>query len=378
MNRIPVSGPSISKKEIDYVTDAVTNAWYGNASLYHERFENAFSSYIGTKYAMALPSCTSAIHLTLLSYGIGPGDEVIVPEITWIASVAPVIYVGATPVFVDIDEKTWCLSAESFEKNITPKTRAVIPVDLYGGIPDMDSIRKIANAHSIIIIEDAAEAIGSEYNGKKSGSFGNVGVFSFHGSKTMTTGEGGMLVTDDEAIYSRANILRDHGRKPGDFSFFNSEVAFKYKMSGMQAALGLAQLERIDELVDKKRCIFNWYLKELGSVSDLTLNYEPSNVKNSYWMVSAIINNRTIDKEALRKHLSDRGIDTRPFFHPLSSLPAFSYMCDSNLMKIKNPVSYKLSPSGINLPSGMNLTEEMVSRICSELKDTLFKIAHSN
>ncbi|MBE9572603.1 MAG: DegT/DnrJ/EryC1/StrS family aminotransferase, partial [Proteobacteria bacterium] len=236
MNKIPVSGPWITQKEIDYVADAAANAWYENANMYHERFEKAFAEYLGVKYAVTLPSCTSALHLSLLALGMGPSDEVIVPDVTWIASAAPIIYVGATPVFADMDEKTWCMSVESFEECITPKTKAIIPVDLYGGVPDWDRILEIASRHNIAVIEDAAEAIGSEYKGKKAGVFGDTGTFSFHGSKTMTTGEGGMLVTDNRDIFERVLFLRDHGRKPGDVMFFNAEVGYKYKMSSMQAA----------------------------------------------------------------------------------------------------------------------------------------------
>ena len=288
MKFIPVSGPSITQKEIDYVTDAITNAWYSNANMYHDRFEKAFTEYLGVKYAVALPSCTSALHLSLLALGVKAGDEVIVPDVTWIASAAPIDYVGATPVFADIDPKTWCLSASSLENYITPKTKAIIPVDLYGGMPDMTAILEIANRYQIPIIEDAAEAIGSEFNGKKAGSFGDTGVFSFHGSKTLTTGEGGMLVTNREDIYQRVLFLRDHGRKPGDKLFYNTEVGYKYKMSSMQAALGLAQLERIEELVDRKRQIFSWYQAELDFIPGVSLNYEPPNTKNTYWMVTVI------------------------------------------------------------------------------------------
>ena len=198
MEKIPVSGPWITQKEIDYVADAAKTAWYSNANVYNLRFETAFAEYLGVKYAISLPSCTSAIHLSLLAIGVGPDDEVIVPDITWIATAAPISYVGATPVFADIDPKTWCLSAESFEECITPRSKAVIPVDLYGNVPDWDAILTIARKHDIAVIEDAAEAIGSEYRGKRAGSFGVTGTFSFHGSKTMTTGEGGMLVTDSK------------------------------------------------------------------------------------------------------------------------------------------------------------------------------------
>jgi perosamine synthetase len=370
MERIPISGPWITQKEIDYVTDAVTNAWYSNANMYGERFEKAFADYLGVARAVSLPSCTSAIHLSLLALGVGAGDEVIVPDVTWIASAAPITYVGATPVFADIDPQTWCLSAESFEECITPKTKAVIPVDLYGNMPDMDAIREIAQQHGIAIVEDAAEAIGSEYKGKKAGSFGDTGVFSFHGSKTLTTGEGGMLVTDREDIYRRVLFLRDHGRPPGDKMFYNTEVAYKYKMSSMQAALGLAQLERIEELIAHKRQIFAWYEKELAGVLDVTLNCEPPFIKNTYWMVTAIIaQNRGLTKDKLMALMSEKNIDCRPFFHPLSALPAYESSERAQQARRQNQVSYQISPFGVNLPCGMNMTEEKVRYVCDALKE---------
>src|SRR5581483_9955042 len=198
MKRIPVSGPSITAKERLYVADAVSNAWYENANIWHDRFERAFEEKTGVKHAVALPSCTSALHLSLAALGIGPGDEVIVPDLTWIATAAPVKYVGATPVFADVDPQTWCMSADAFARCITPRTRAVIGVDLYGGFPDWELIRGVANMRRVTVIEDAAEAVGSTYNGHAAGTQGLFGTFSFHGSKTMTTGEGGMLVTSNE------------------------------------------------------------------------------------------------------------------------------------------------------------------------------------
>jgi len=372
MDRIPVAGPWITQKEIDYVTDAAEHAWYGNANMYHERFEQAFSHYIGTKYAMALPSCTSAIHLSLLSLGIGKGDEVIVPDLTWIATAAPITYVSATPVFADCDEKTWCISSDAFQECITPGTKAVIPVDLYGNMPEMHAIRDIAHDHGIAIIEDAAEAIGSEYHGKRSGSFGDTGVFSFHGSKTMTTGEGGMLVTDRKDLYDRCLTLRDHGRAPGEKMFWNAEVGYKYKMSSMQAALGLAQLERIDELVDKKRQIFALYRKNLQFVDGITLNYEAPGTKNSYWMVTAIFDPKyRLQKEDIMHKLKENGIDSRPFFYPLSSQPAYEYTVQAKKAQTKNMVSYRISPLGINLPSGMSTDHEIVAHVCHVLKQVL-------
>jgi perosamine synthetase len=372
MERIPVAGPSITQKEIDYVTDAVTNAWYGNANVYHERFEKAFADYLGMRHAVSLPSCTSAIHLSLLAMGVGPGDEVIVPDATWIASAAPITYVGATPVFADIDEKTWCLSAESFERCITARTKAVIPVDLYGNMPDMDALLEMAARNNILVIEDAAEAAGAEYKGRRAGSFGDVGVFSFHGSKTLTTGEGGMLVTDRDDLYQRVLFLRDHGRKPGDSLFWNQEIAYKYKMSSMQAALGLAQLERLDELIARKREIFSWYKEELVGVEELTMNYQLPQARNSYWMVTVVLaRHYGIESDELKQKLSEQQIDCRPFFHPLSSIPAYAHLPQAEEARARNRVSYEICPYGLNLPSGLNLTRDNVVYVCNTLKNIL-------
>jgi perosamine synthetase len=372
MTRIPVSGPWITQKEIDYVSDAVSSAWYANANVYHQRFEKAFAEYIGVRYAIALPSCTAGIHLALAALGIGPGDEVIVPEATWIASAAPITYVGATPVFADIDARTWCLDPESFERAITPHTRAVIPVDLYGCPADLAAIEAIAARHGVAVIEDAAEAIGAESFGRRAGSFGRAGVFSFHGSKTLTTGEGGMLVTDDEQLFQRVSVLRDHGRAPGDTMFFNREVAYKYKMSSMQAALGLAQLERVDELVERKREIFRWYRATLAGRPELSLNAEPAGTKNAYWMNTVVVDpHLDIRKEAIIDHLRAADIDTRPFFHPLSSIPAYAAASSAAGARLRNPVAYGIAPYGVNLPSGLNLTKEDVVRVCDVLLDAV-------
>jgi perosamine synthetase len=372
MSKIPVAGPWITEKEIQYVNDAVSNAWYGNANMYHERFEKAFADYVGTRYAIALPTCTSALHLSLLALGIKDGDEVIVPDATWIATSAPISYVGATPLFADIDPITWCISADSFQACITPRTKAVIPVDLYGGMPDMDAIRRIARAHNIAIIEDAAEALGSEYKGKRAGGFGDTGVFSFHGSKTVTTGEGGMLVTDREDLYKRIQVLRDHGRQPGDRMFWNTEVAYKYKMSSMQAALGLAQLERIGELIARKREQFDWYQQELAGVDGVTLNAEPVGTRNTFWMVTIVLDPKLgLNKTQFMERLSQYGMDSRPFFHPLSSIPAYEDSEQAHLARERNQVVYRISPYAINLPSALSLDRNDIQSVCTAIKEIL-------
>ncbi len=372
MKRIPVSGPWITEKEIRYVTKAVTTAWYANANVFHDRFERAFSQYLGVKHAIALPSCTAAIHLGLMGLGVGPGDEVIVPDITWIATSAPISYVGATPVFADIDATTWCLSAESLQTCITPRTKAIITVNLYGSMPDYDAIRAIAAEHRLPILEDAAESIGSEYHGHKAGSLGDVSVFSFHGSKTLTTGEGGLLATNRDDIAKRVLFLRDHGRAPDAKMFWNTEVAYKYKMSSMQAALGLAQLERVGELVERKRQIFGWYEKELRGVESVTLNAEPRGTQNSYWMITAVVDaKRNKTKEQLIADFAAEGIDARPFFYPLSMLPAYDKQPQANVARGANKVAYDVSTRGVNLPSGLLLTAGDVSRVSSVLVEHL-------
>lgn len=370
--RIPIAGPSITQKEIDYVTDAVANAWYEDANTFHERFERAFAEYLGLRYSVSLPSCTSAIHLSLLAFGVGPGDEVIVPDLTWIATAAPISYVGAVPVFADVDARSWCLTARAIEECVTPRTKAVIPVDLYGSMPDYAEIRQVAESHGLAVIEDAAEAVGSEYRGQKAGTLGDTGTFSFHGSKTLTTGEGGMLVTDRKDVLERVLFLRDHARTPGDTQFQNTEIGYKYKMSSMQAALGLAQTERVSELVDRKREIFSWYRSELASLKAVTLNDERPGTRNSYWMVTAIIDpERDMDKVRLGELLGARNIDTRPVFHPLSSLSAYAHLAGTEAARERNKTSYAISPYGLNLPSGLNLERDDVRFVCDALREVL-------
>lgn len=372
MDRIPVAGPWITPKEVAYVTDAAQNAWYGNAGMYHERFEAAMGKVCRRAHAVALPSCTSAIHLALCAAGIGPGDEVVVPETTWIASAAPVHYVGAKPVFGDIDPVSWCLCPRSLERCLTPRTRAVIPVDLYGNLPDWDAILEIARARGLVVIEDAAQAIGASYKGRPAGSFGAMSVFSFHGSKAVTTGEGGMLLTDDPALFQRVLFLRDHGRKPGDDLFYNAEVAFKYRMSAMQAALGLAQVERLPELIERKREIFAWYERRLGGLEGVTLNREKEEVRSIFWMVTAILDpSLGFTKDRLAERMRESGVDTRPFFFPLSQLPAYAREADVPRARTENATAYRLAPYGINLPSGYNLTEELADRVCSIFRGIL-------
>jgi perosamine synthetase len=364
---VPVAGPSITELEIARVLDAVRNAWYDDAYRPIQEFEASFAGYVDRRHAVTLPSCTAGLHLALAALGVGPGDEVVVPELTWIATSAPISYVGAQPVFADVDPATLCVTAETVAACLTPRTKAVIVVDLYGAMPDMDEIVALTRRAGVALIEDAAEALGSQIGGRRAGSFGGVSVFSFHGSKTLTTGEGGMLVTDDDALLERVNILRDHGRRPGDQAFNNAEVAFKYKMSGLQAALGAAQLQRVDELLEGKRQIHRWYADHLAAVDSATL-YSSQNPGIVWWMSSIHVSPETgWDKDRLQAELARRHIDTRPMFRPLSSLPAYVETPEAIRARDKNAVAHRVSPWGINLPSALSLTEADVSRVCDEL-----------
>jgi perosamine synthetase len=372
MSFIPYAGPWITDREVALVAEAAAHGWYERAGEFPHRFEGAFAEKVGRRFAVSVPHCTAAIHLALLALGVGPGDEVIVPDITWIATAAPVSYVGATPVFADVDAGDWCLSTAAFEACITPRTKAVIPVDLYGNVPDFDGIVALAKARGIGVVEDAAQAIGSVRNGRPAGSFGDMSVFSLHGSKTVTTGEGGMLVLDDAAMLDRILVLRDHGRPPGDRSFFNSQVAYKYKMSALQAALGIGQLERIDELVGRKREIFAWYRSALADERRVSLNQDVAGVESSYWLTTAVID-RTLGltKGDVVRELARHDIDSRPMFHPLSSLPAYASHPQAAVARERNEVARALAPLGVNLPSALRLDRTDVERVARTLIEIL-------
>ena len=360
---ILTAGPSITEKEISYVNDAVSNGWNNKWNEYIIKFQDAFARYIGVKHALATSSCTGAMHLGLKSFGIKENDEVIIPDITWIATASSVTYVNAKPIFVDVELDTWCIDPESIRKAITSKTKAIMPVHLYGNTANMDKIMEIAEKNNLIVIEDAAPALGADYKGRKIGSCGHCSAFSFQGAKTITTGEGGMLLTNDSEKFTKMEKFGNHGRSL-DKVMWNDEIGLKYNISNIQAALGLAQIERIDELVDKKRKIFQWYSERLGSVSGIQLNTERSNCRNSFWMSTIVIEkNISISREQIMKKLKEWNIDSRPTFYPLSHMPMFK--------TVHNPNSETLSGNGINLPSGHNLTEDNIDYICNVIKNIL-------
>ena len=354
MNEIFMAGPWITEHEEKVVLDAVRNGWYGKQAYYYvETFESEFAKYHERKFALMTPNCTTALHLLLAGLGIGEGDEVIAPDCTWVGSVACITYQRATTVFADIDPLNWCLTPESIRRLITPRTKAVIVVDLFGNMPDYDAIQKVCDLYNIFLIEDAAEALGSCYKGIRSGKFGIGSTFSFHRTKTIVTGEGGMLLMDDGELYERCKILRDHGRAPG--TYFTLEVAFKYMPFNVQAALGYAQLQRIAELVGKKRWIWQGFRDRLADIPDILLNPEPEHVTNGVWATALVFGkSHGMTRDKALEEMPKLGLPVRPFFYPLSSLPAFNREDEG---RRNNPVAYEVSEHGINLPCSLNLTD---------------------
>jgi len=365
VNRIYYTKPSITELEIRYAADAVANGWGEHCYEYIARFEEAFRQYLGVKHAIATSSCTGALHMGFAALDIRPGDEVILADINWIASVAPIVYLGATPVFVDVLPDTWCVDPEKVEAAITSHTKAILAVHLYGNLCNMDALFEIGLRYRIPIIEDAAEAIGSIYHSKRAGSMGTFGTFSFHGTKTITTGEGGMFVTNDDAIYEKAFTLSNHGRASSQSrQFWPDMVGFKYKMSNIQAAIGYAQMERIDDLIASKRRIFSYYAEQFRDLP-LRMNPEPVGTINGYWMPSIVVNEGVpFDREALLTAFKKDNIDGRVFFWPLSMLPMFKE-------KFQNVVSYGLYDRAINLPTYHDLTDVEMARVVLHVRNHL-------
>lgn len=357
-SRIAYTKPSITELEVRYATDAAQNGWGEHCYDYINKFEAAFAAHIGTTYAIATSSCTGALHMGMAALGIGAGDEVILADTNWIASAAPITYLGATPVFVDIDPTSWCLDPAKVEAAITPRTKAILAVHLYGNLCDLDRLADIAARHGIVLIEDAAEAIGSQYHGRRAGSIGAFGAFSFHGTKTLTTGEGGMFVTSDAALYNRVLTLSNHGRARGQTKqFWPDEVGYKYKMSNVQAAIGLAQIERVEELVARKRAILQGYKSRLSRHQGISLNPEASGTVNGAWMPTVVFDSQLgISREMLQEAFRKENIDARVFFYPLSSTPSFTPVRD-------NKVAWDIPERAINLPSFHDITDQEIDRV---------------
>ena len=362
-SKIYYTKPSITELEVRYATDAAANGWGEKCYEYIYRFESIFKEHLGVEYAIATSSCTGALHMGMAALGIGSGDEVILADINWIATAAPIVHLGAQPVFVDILPHSWCIDPDLVEQAITPKTKAIVAVHLYGNLCEMDRLLAIGEKYGIPVIEDAAEAIGSVYHGKRAGSMGKFGAFSFHGTKTLTTGEGGMFVTDDADLYERVLTLSNHGRARGQTKqFWSDMIGFKYKMSNIQAAIGCAQMERIDELIERKRQIFSEYRKWLSPITELKMNPEPEGTINGFWMPTVVFSPETgVSREVLQSSFAEENIDARVFFYPLSRLPMFSTGGD-------RPLAAIIPKMAINMPSYHDISIAEQCRVADVIK----------
>lgn len=358
---IPLAQPQLNGNEYSYLMDAFLSTWISSNGKYITQFEEKFSAYCGVKYGVAVSNGTTALHLALVALGIGQGDEVIVPDITFAATINSVLYTGATPVIVDIEKDSWCMDPEEVEKAVTDRTRAIIPVHIYGQPCDMEKICGIAARHGLKIVEDCAEAHGAEFNGKKVGSFGDISCFSFFGNKVITTGEGGMCVTDNPVLNDRMRILRDHGMSKTR-KYYHEVVGFNYRMTNLQAAIGVAQVEKIDEILKWREALEIKYrdmLKEMKGIQ-LQENNLPGRKKIA-WLVSVLVSEKK--RDMFIEKLKEEGIDARPFFVPLSQMEIYKKYTFSN----KN--SLCIAPMGINLPTTFNVKDAELEKIKKAMED---------
>lgn len=358
---IPIYEPALGEAEEAAVMDAVRSGWISSNGKYIREFEERFAAFCGVQHGISTSNGTTALHLAIHALGIGPGDEVIVPALTFVASANAVHYTGATPVFADVDGQSWTIDPAAVEALITPKTKAITPVHLYGHPAPMTALQAIADQHGLVLIEDAAEAHGAQIGERRTGNLGNAAAFSFFANKIITTGEGGMVTTNSVELAARCRMLRDHAMPP-ERRYWHDEVGFNYRMTNLQAAVGVAQMARIEEFIARKRAIARLYEEALGTVPGLTLPVERPGYTSVYWMYSILVNEAyRLTRDELMLALRDQRIDSRPFFHPLDTLPPYrrAQPC---------PTALRLSRQGLNLPSAPTLTDNQVLYICDTLR----------
>jgi len=363
---IPVSEPELGDEELANVVSAVRSGWISSLGEFVVEFEREFAAYCGARHGIATSNGTTALHLALVSAGIGPGDEVLVPTLTFIATANAVRYCGAVPVFVDAEPDTWTMTTAGLDSRVTSRTRAIIPVHLYGHPCDMDAITVVARRHGLAVIEDAAEAHGAEYRGRRVGTLGTVGCFSFYGNKIMTTGEGGMCVTDDPLLAERLRLLRDHGMDPKRH-YWHDIVGYNYRMTNLQAAIGVAQVKKLPGFLEKKRRLGAWYaelLAPLAAAGRIVMQPEAPWAKSVFWMCSVLLAEARVSRDEVRARLHDRGVDTRPFFHPVHLLPPYE-------RRERLAVAEDLGGRGLNLPSGLGLDRSHIERVAKALTEAL-------
>lgn len=364
MWRLPIVEPLLGGNELKYVSDCITSNWISSQGEYVNRFQDAFTAFHGGGHALCTSNGTTALHLAMEAMGIGPGDEVLVPDLTFGASANAVMHTGATPVFVDIDPQTWTIDPEQIREKITGRTRAIMPVHLYGHPCDMDPIMQLAKAHELFVIEDCAEALGAKYKGQKVGTFGDASCFSFFANKVITTGEGGMVMTNDPELLERMQLLRDHGMTRAH-RYWHLAPGYNYRLTNIQAAIGLAQIERIDSFLQHRLDISARYRSLLSDIEGLTLPPSASWAHNIFWLFSIVVDESTtgFSRDELSHALAQEGIETRPFFYPMHEQPAFP-----SGEKHTFPVTDWVAWRGINLPTSSNITIKDVDRVCKAIR----------
>lgn len=354
--RIPVYQPDLTGNEKRYVLECLDSSWISSKGRFIAEFESGFANFVGAKHAIGVCNGTVALHLALVTLGLGPGDEVIVPTLTYIAAVNAIAYTGATPVFVDSLPDTWQMDPADVRRKLTPRTKAIMAVHLYGHPCDMETLASIAREKGIFLVEDCAEAFGTRYRNRHVGVFGDIACFSFFGNKTITTGEGGMVVTNDKTLFERARHFKGQGLA-AHREYWHDVIGYNYRLTNICAAIGLAQLERAEEFITKKRQLTDAYRKELAGLP-VTMQGEHGDATSSHWMISILVENAT-DREPLRDRLRENGIETRPLFYPAHTMPMYS----SHYQRY--PVAENLAWRGINLPSWPGISAAQVSEICS-------------
>lgn len=356
---IPVYRPYFTGREQGYVNDCLVSTWISSRGAYIDRFEKSFAEYTQVRHATSVCNGTVALHLALVSLGIGPGDEVIVPTLTYVASANMIVQAGATPVFADSLSTTWQIDPEAIRKAITPRTKAVMIVHLYGGACDMEPIVEICRAHNLFLVEDAAEAFGTRYKGRHAGTFGEISTFSFFGNKTITTGEGGMVVTNNFDLYEKAYRLKTQGVSPHR-EYWHEIIGYNYRMTNICAAIGLAQIEQADHILSKKRQVTRWYEEHLRNLPLKAQSVQPD-TEHSWWMYSVLLETQQL-RDDLRNFLKAAGIETRPLFPPIHRLPPYH-------RGEVFPVAENLSGRGVTLPSYPELREEEIAMISGKVKE---------
>jgi perosamine synthetase len=363
MYKIPVYQPSLNGNEKKYVNECLDSTWISSKGKFVSEFESSFAEYVGVKNATTVSNGTVAIHLALLALGIGEGDEVIVPTLTYISSVNTIVYTSATPVFVDSLQDSWQIDPQDVIKKITPRTKAVMAVHLYGHPCDMDALVEICKKNNLFLIEDCAEAIGTLYKGKHVGTFGDVSTFSFFGNKTITTGEGGMVITNDETLHDRAVHFKGQGLAKHR-QYWHDVIGYNYRMTNICAAIGLAQLENVAIVLAEKKRVADTYRRCLENTSVIFHNPIGSDIYHSYWMCSILAQDAK-QRDLVRTHLENEGIETRPLFYPVHTMPMYSTQYQ------RHPVAENLGWRGMNLPSYPGLKTEEIEFICEKIKEVL-------